>query len=294
MSDQVLSQPLNQVPAEPSRGSRRKGTLGIGLLLLLGGVGAGAALFVNAGSQYKEAVVNLQRAPVGCDTELDFTGTGTFIMYIESKGRVGQLRGDCENSNTDYEREAGASRPVVALTLVDANGDEVDLKRTTDASYDVGGFVGNSTKSVTIDEPAKYTLSVESDDTDFAIAIGRDPKSDFEQQRLIALVVAGAGLLIGGLLTVLGLRRTAAASSMGAPGAPTGEAIGEQHHDGHMEPPSWAPAEPVYPTTTDAGYPLQPQTNVQPQTPLAPPSWQPPHADEPEAGSGTGWGAPQQ
>src|SRR4051794_26188702 len=89
----------------PAKGPRRSGLLVLGIVLLLGGIGTGAALFVTSNSQYEDAVKNLQRAPVGCDTEFNFTGTGTFIFYAESKGKVGDLRGDCENAGTNYDHK---------------------------------------------------------------------------------------------------------------------------------------------------------------------------------------------
>jgi hypothetical protein len=261
----------------------------VGLVLLIGGVGGGAAAYSRATTQYKQAVVNLQRGPVGCDTDLDFTGTGTFTFYIETKGKVGTLHGDCANSDATYSRRAGSRLPVVTLTLTDADGNEVDLARATGSSYDVGGYTGTSTRSVTIKKPARYTLGVDSDDTDFAISIGRDPKSDFDKLKMIALGAAGVGLLLGGLLTLLGLRRKVATVTMPPfPGASAFEA-----HDPYSQPaaPSWAPAESTPPTVQQ---PWTPQPPVQPPAPapapLPPPTWQPPHVQE----SGSDWSAPQQ
>jgi hypothetical protein len=193
-----------QNAAQPAKGPRRKGLLALGIVLLVGGVGTGAGLFVASGSQYDEAVKNLQRAPVGCDTEFDFTGTGTFIFYTESKGAIGEIRGDCQNTETDYDHDG---RIRATLTLNDDNGDEVDLSRKSGADYDTAGFVGTAIRSVDIDEPGTYTLSVESDDNDFAIAVGRDPKSDADSLRTVALIVAIAGLVLGLVLIILGLRR---------------------------------------------------------------------------------------
>ncbi len=213
MSDPTLAQPTLVNPAlQPrplaARGVRRKGPLGLGLLLLLGGLGAGAVLFVNAGSQYKVAVSNLQRSPVGCDTGLNFTSTGTFTFYIETVGSVGDLGGDCVNANRSYARPPDAPLPVVALTLKDASGTEVRLERASGSSYDMGGYVGQAVRTLTIDQPGQYRLSVESDANDFAIAIGRDPAGEYDNQRLVALVAALGGLVLGGGFTLLGLRRT--------------------------------------------------------------------------------------
>ena len=212
MSDPTLVNPtlvnpaLQSMPLAAHR-VRRRGSLGLGLLLLLGGLGAGAVLFINAGTQYKVAVSNLQRSPVGCDTGLDFTSTGTFTLYIETVGSVGDLGGDCVNASRAYARPSGAPLPVVALTLKDASGTEVRLDRASGSSYDVGGYVGQTARTLVIDQPAQYTLSVESDANDFAIAIGRDPVTDYDNQRLVALAAAVGGLALGGGFTLLGLRR---------------------------------------------------------------------------------------
>ncbi|MEO7398895.1 MAG: hypothetical protein ABIW84_10050, partial [Ilumatobacteraceae bacterium] len=126
-----------QNPPESAKGARRKGLLWFGILVLLGGVGTGAALFVTSGAQYEDAVKSLQRAPVGCDTEFDFTGTGTFVFYTETKGVIGDIRGDCENTDTDYD--SGGERVRVTLTLTDDRGDEVDLDRESGITYDRAG-----------------------------------------------------------------------------------------------------------------------------------------------------------
>jgi hypothetical protein len=271
-----------QAQPTPAKGSRRTGLLVFGLLVLIGGVGAGIGLFLASGTQYEDAVKGLQRAPVGCDTEFDFTGTGTFYFYAESKGSVGDLRGDCENTGTDYSRN---DVPRVDLTLVDDNGDEVDLDRNTDASYDKSGFVGTSVRSLTIDTPGQYVLSVVSDDSDFAVAVGRNPKDDFESAQKIAFIVGGAGLVLGLLLTILGLRRKPAA---GGPNA--------------FPPGGGFPPTQTFPTTAPTyagpnyGGPNYggPTAGVPGQVPSGPPLYSPPPQSPPAPGAPGSWGAPQQ
>jgi len=242
------------------------------LVLLIGGIAAGIGLFVVSGSQYEQAVKDFQRAPVGCDTEFTFTGTGTFIFYTETTGAVGDLRGDCDNANRDYERDAD-DRPRVTLTLVDDDGDEIDLDRNTDASYDKGGFVGTAVREITIDEPAEYTLSVESEDDNFAIAVGRDPKSDADQLKVVAIIVAATGIVLGGLFIVLGLRRRQPVAAVATTGVPTAfETTGY---------PSGPPA-PSYP---ESPYPASAAP------PIAPPFGQPtsaPPASAPPGGAAPG------
>jgi hypothetical protein len=280
-----------QAQPAPAKGSRRSGLLGLGIVLLLGGVGAGAALFVVSGSQYQDAVKNLQRAPVGCDTDFNFTETGTFTFYTETKGKVGSLRGDCANSDTSYNHDQ-SSRVQVDLTLTDSNGDKVDLGRGEGASYDKGGYIGTEVRTLDLNKPGKYTLSVQSDDTDFAIAVGRNPKADADSLQKIAIGVAIAGVVLGGLLILLGLRRKP------APPAPTGFTIGAnmsgyapvgQYPAGGypaggyptgVQPP---PGQPNWPPTAP---PVAPPNYGNPNQPYQPPG--PPQAPPPP------WGTPHQ
>lgn len=271
-----------QAQPTPAKGSRRTGLLVFGLLVLIGGLGAGVALFLASGTQYEDAVKGLQRAPVGCDTEFDFTGTGTFYFYAETQGSIGELRGDCENTGTDYSRD---DVPRVDLTLVDDNGDEVDLDRNSDASYDKGGFVGTSVRSITIDEPGQYVLSVVSDDDDFAVAVGRNPKDDFESAQKIAFVVGGAGLVLGLLLTILGLRRKPAVAGPNtfAPGA------------GFSPTQTFPTTAPNYGSPTYGGPTAGAPGQVPSGPPLyTPPPQSPPPPSPPPPGTPGSWGAPQQ
>jgi hypothetical protein len=280
-----------QTPTPPVKGPRRKGLLGLGIVLLIGGVGAGAALFVTSGSTYEDAVKGLQRAPVGCDTEFDFTGTGTFIIYTETKGTIGDLRGDCENTGASYDH--GSGRISVDLSMTNSDGDDVSLTRASGASYDKGGFVGSEVREVTIDTPGTYTLSVVSDDSDFAIAVGRNPKDDFDSMQAIAIGAAIAGLVIGGLLIILGLRRKAAPAgpSSLAPGGfapnPTFNASG--YNPGGY-PPVQQPSSP--PGWTPAAPPSGPPTYAEPGPTPPPFGAQSPYPPQPEPPNP--WGAPQQ
>ena len=181
---------------------------------------------------------------MACDTGLDFTSTGTFTFYIETVGRVGDLGGDCVNANRAYARASDAPLPVVALTLKDASGTEVRLDRASGSSYDVGGYVGQAARTLTIDQPGQYTLSVESDANDFAIAIGRDPATDYDNQRLVALAAAVGGLVLGGGFTLLGLRRPASEPYVLEPQTPAPA----PPQPANWPPPAWPP--PAWPPPT--------------------------------------------
>ena len=283
-----------QTQAPPAKGSRRKALLGLGVILLIGGVGAGAALFVTSASKYEDAVKNLQRAPVGCDTEFNFTGTGTFIVYTETKGSIGDIRGDCANTGASYEHSGG--RIKVDLTLTDSNSKKVDMARAVGAHYDAAGFVGTEVRELDIRKKGTYTLSVTSDSSDFAIAVGRNPKNDFDSMRSIAIGVAGAGLVLGVLFIVLGLRRKpvpAGPASFGPGGfSPLAPGPGGYNPGGYAPvaqptaPPGWAPAgQPIGPPPGPPGFPgpaSTPPPFGQPTQPY-PPAPEPPNP----------WGAPQ-
>lgn len=277
-----------QNATEPVKGSRRKGLLGLGVVLLVGGVGAGAALFVVGGSRYDEAVTNLQRAPVGCDTEFKFKETGTFVFYTETKGTVGKIPGSCPNTETDYEH--GSSRVRVTLTLVDRDGNEVNLDRKTGITYDRAGFVGSAIRSIDIKETGNYVLSVESDDNDFAIAVGRNPKKDADSMKTLAIIVAAAGLVLGVLLVLLGMRRKpapAAPAGFGGGGfgpttpAPFGNAPFGGAPPGTYPQPYQQPGPPMVSPPLPPLPPVRPSQSPYPQPPPPPPT-------------GGEWGAPTQ
>ena len=101
----------------------------------------------------------------------------------------------------------GDKLPKVSLTLVNSNGDEVTLDRGVNASYDIDGYKGTGIRTMKIEQAGTYRLDVESDDTDFAVAIGKNPKDDSEKLLLIGGAVALGGLIFGLLFFLLGLRR---------------------------------------------------------------------------------------
>lgn len=283
----TMMNPPPPVVATPSKGKRRKGLIVLGLVLLLGGVLGGGAMVAKSMSNYEESVKSLARAPVGCTTTLVFDKPATFTVYIETKGKLGQLGGDCETSSGEYTH-AGDKLPKVSLTLVDSKGNEVTMDRGVTATYDVSGFKGTGVRSMAIEEGGTYRLNVESDDTDFAVAIGKDPKKDSDLLKAVGGGVALGGLVLGLLFLLLGLRRRRAEPAMpdirnpaapmpgwppstypGMPPAPPG-------------PPGFRPEPP--PAPQPIGLPGQPPIRL-PEQPVAggfaPPTFAPPSADPP-------------
>ena len=98
----TMVNPPPPVVAPPTKGKRRKGLIALGLILLLGGVLGGGAMVAKSMSNYEESVKSLARAPVGCTTTLVFDKPATFTVYIETKGKLGQLGGDCESAGSEY------------------------------------------------------------------------------------------------------------------------------------------------------------------------------------------------
>lgn len=211
-----VQQPSAPFATPAPAAGRKKGLLIAGIAVLVIGVVGGIVAFLAAGSAADEGVENLARAPVGCTTRLDFDDTGTFTLYVETQGSVGDLGGDCPNDDADYDRDSD-DLPEVELTLVDNDDNEIDLEDDDGKSYDAGGAVGQSIKSVEIEDPGRYELTVTSDDDDFAIAIGKNPEEGADSLKTISYVLLGLGIVLGGILIVLGLRGGKSTSGGGTP-----------------------------------------------------------------------------
>ncbi len=278
----VMAEQPPAVPPAP-KGERRKGLIVLGLILLVGGVLGGGAMVAKSASNYEDAVKSLARAPVGCTTTLVFDEPSTFTVYIETKGKLGELSGDCEANGAEYDYP-GDKLPRVSLTLVDSNGDEVDLERGVTASYDVGGYVGTAVRTMEIEQAGTFRLNVESDDSGFAIAIGKNPKDDSELLKTVGGATALGGFVLGLTLLLVGLRRRrpdAATADLRGPVAPTpGWSPGPYATvpTAPPAPPGFGPAPP--PAQQPIGLPGQPPIRLPEQPPVgggfAPPSLAPP------------------
>lgn len=263
----------------PAPAQRRKGLMWTGIAIAVLGIGAGVALIALSGAAKEETIKKFARAPVGCTTTLEFDKSATFTLYIETKGTIASVDGDCEAGGTSYER-GDDDLPRVSLTLLNSADEESALSPAAqvDTSYAAGDFAGQAYQTVDITEPGTYRLTVTSDDTDFAIAIGGDPEADAEAMTLAGGGAFLVGLLVGGLLIVLGLRKKKT-----PPSAPTGAQTPWQPTPAGV--PGWQPQTTVpgaYPTAAPAPYQPAPSPPV---TPTAPPVPGP---------TGPGWGAPQQ
>ena len=176
--------------AVPTATTNRARILGV-VALVVGVVGA-IVLWVLASKRYDDAVADLAPAPVGCDTTLVFDRTGTYTFFVETTGEVGEIDGDCDGDDREYEFD-GDETPRVELTLVDDNGDEVDLDRASGPSYDQGGASGSGVRTADIEDTGAYVLRVDSEEDEFMVRVGRDPSSGVVPMRVGRSRVAGGG-----------------------------------------------------------------------------------------------------
>ncbi len=174
----------------------------LGIVALAVGVVAAIVLWVLSTKRYDDAVSDLAPAPVGCDTTLVFDRTGTYTFFVETMGEVGEIDGDCDGDDKEYDFD-GDQTPRVDLTLVDDDGDEVDLDRASGPSYDQGGASGSGVRTADIDDTGVYVLRVDSEEDEFIVRVGRDPASGVAPMR----VGAGALLVAGLVLGLIGLTR---------------------------------------------------------------------------------------
>lgn len=262
-----------------NRSARRRTQLVAGALTLVVLLALGIVLWLVGGARLENNVENLARAPVGCDTTLDFDSDGEFLVYVETVGRLGEVSGDCEASG-DYDL-GDVDPPSVTLSLRDPEGDVVDLDTASGSEYDAAGFVGVVDRSVVIEVPGDHVLTVESSTSaPFAVAVGRDPRAGVALLRWGALAAVIVGLLVGGLLLVLGSRRTPNAPDEGATWQPAAS-TGPGFPDWPVGPPGFPPPPPTTGATGPAGVPPV-------RTPPPPP--RPPSA--PPGGGDAGWGPP--
>jgi hypothetical protein len=248
------------------RAGRRGWMLALGVLVIVGALGAAVAMWIAGADREADNVAGFARAPVGCDTTLDFESTGTFLLYVETSGRFGELTGACD-APPRYDRDAD-DVPAVEVTLRDPNGDVIDLDDAAEVGYDVDGFVGTSIGEVQIESEGDHVLTVAPVGGEaFAVAVGRHPDQGVALLRFGALAAAIGGLLLGGILLVLGSRRPPVTPAPAAPWTPDGAGW-----------PSSPPGFPAPPPTTGATGPAGPRVTPPAPAPQGPPPspWSPP------------------
>lgn len=239
--------------AAPSGRGRR---IAVGAAIAGIGLITAVVLWVVAAQRYDDGIGALARAPVGCDTTLDFAESGEYLVFVETTGSLPEVRGDCGRGG-DFDLGAAAV-PIVDVRIVDPDGDDVTLlSRRGRESYDGAGSAGESLARIQIDTAGDHVVRVESSSTEtFAVAIGRDPGSGVGALRLAALAVGLVALSVG---LIVALTRGSVARTEQTPAiVPT--------------PPDWpawqAPPVAGPPTTTP---PQGPPMTSPPTAPMAPP-----------------------
>lgn len=202
----------------PERAPGRGGAIAAALCVLLVGLIAGIVMVVLSGSRREAAVEGLARAPIGCTTTLDFAKSGRFVVFVETRGAIGAVRGDCPNANRSYDHQGQA--PDVAVDIVDLDGTALVLSADDSISYDEAGFVGASIARVDIDQAGEYLLTATSDVADVVVTIGQDPDDTSSMLMVGGYVAMAAGLVVGGVMLALALRRPRGAGAPGTGGGP--------------------------------------------------------------------------
>ena len=170
------------------------------------GIVGGVALWLLADKRYDDAVADLAPAPIGCDTTLVFDRVGTYTFFVETKGQVGEIDGDCDTDDRAYDL-GDDEPPEVGLTLIDADGREVDLESADGPTYDRSGARGTGVSTVRIDDTGDYVLTADADASEAMIRVGRDPSNGVTAMRAGALAVLVGGVVVGVLVLVLAHRR---------------------------------------------------------------------------------------
>ncbi|NOX30902.1 MAG: hypothetical protein GXP35_12770 [Actinobacteria bacterium] len=263
--------------------------LALGVGLLVGFLVVALGLWLGANRMYEANIAGFARAPVGCDTTLNFDRTGEFVLYIETTGELDVVRGDCDASGV-YDR-TGES-PAVQLVLRGPSGEVVELESSTGLDYDTGDFTGNSDRRVQIEVSGDHVLTVGPvEGAEFAIAIGRDPDDGVWLMRWGSIGAAIVGFVMGGLFLVLGSRRTVARDVEPSPWQPTAPS-GPEVAEWPSGPPGF-PAPP--PTTGAAGVGSTPAVRPLPLPdfrPVSPPSVASPDSD-PRDEQSSPWAPPR-
>lgn len=240
----------------------RGAMLWVGIGTAVAGVAVGVGSIAVAASTTNATVERFARAPVGCTTTLEFDTAAEFTFFVETRGRTDDLGGDCAGNGITYDR-GDDDPPRVELTLVRDDGGQMELEPSEGVSYDTADFAGASMATVNIETTGTYRLTVASDETDFAIAVGRDPGADALLAQALGAALAVLLFAAGVVLIVVGVR--ARRTPPVEPAAPT-SAGGT---------PMWTPPPPATPWQPSQPAPSMPPAVPQPG-PMAPGSPLPP------------------
>jgi hypothetical protein len=221
-SNPTMVQPV-VAPPPPPQDAPGRGGLWLGWALVVIGLIAGIGLYIGQKMTYEQRVENLERAVSGYETTLNFERTGTFTLYYEY---AGSFEAKLDGTATLVILDAPASPPGFDARVVDANGDDVRLRRGgPDVSYDVGGFSGVSFRQIVVDETGTYALQIVPDDPAgpvFALSVGRGTVE--EPTAVLPAAIVGLGLGLGLSIVLLTVSRRRRARRASPAPASSGEA----------------------------------------------------------------------
>lgn len=170
-------------------------------LVTAAGLGIGWAVTVVDGFD------RLAHAPAGCSTTIEVTRTGTYQVFIGTRGVRPVLSGGCDAPSGEYTVE-GTVDPDV--TIVDATGQIVPLTLGGWISYETPTSSGRPYATVSFDAPGAYQVTVADVGEDFDIVIGQ---VQWAIGLLIAALATGfAAVVLGVTLMVSGRRLRRAAT----------------------------------------------------------------------------------
>jgi hypothetical protein len=185
--------------------------MALGIVLIVAGIVAAVGLFVAGSQRYSDGIEKLARGPANCVTTIDVAKDATYYFYVETKGEVGDIRGNCPSVGDSFDVDGDGD---ARLSLQDDDGEAVRLRRADGTTYDSGGYSGELVRSARLDE-GRYQLAVEADD-DVVVAVGRDVE-DLKANLLLPIIVGLAGLALGLAVLLLGRRGAPAAPAAGRP-----------------------------------------------------------------------------
>lgn len=199
-----LPPPVPPPPAPVATTRPRRGVVGwtAGATLIVIGLAAGAVMSAVAMAAPLQTVRGFARARAGCTTTLQFDRTGTFTLYLESKGRTAVSSGECGAGT--YEHTA-TSVPSATFELIDPAGDTVTAASAVGRVYRLASFRGEEIGRVVISERGDYQMTVISAD-DVAVAVGGDPNAAKRLWAIAAIVTTLLTVLMGVTLVVLNRR----------------------------------------------------------------------------------------
>ncbi|MEM8619318.1 MAG: hypothetical protein AAGF73_06320 [Actinomycetota bacterium] len=252
----------------------------LGLLVTLAGLTLGGVLWWMANERADDGVDVLARAPVGCDTTLDFDQVGEYLVFVETSGQFDDVPGDCNGPSGSFDV---SERPDVSVAMFDPDGEQIDIEEATGITYERLGRRGEQIGAITVSTAGDYVLRVESG-TELNVAVGGDPGQWVSLIRLSAVLVAIIGLIGGGALLLRATRQPEAEPVDAEPWLPGGGPWPQQ--------PPGAPAPP--PTTGAAGV-ARPVPRTQSDAPARPPAAIPGEPDLPGAPQAPSpWAPPDQ